>query len=92
MNQESRNNLAKLLATEDISVEHKNIPTAYFDVKNRVLGLPIWKNASKDVYDLLVGHEVGHALWTPTINFVDLAKDIDPQNIPAVSSRPCAPR
>ena len=86
MNQESRNNLAKLLATEDISVEHKNIPTAYFDVKNRVLGLPIWKDASKDVYDLLVGHEVGHALFTPNTNFVELAKDIDPDNVMAVKS------
>ena len=86
MNQESRNNLAKLLATEDISVEHKNIPTAYFDVKNRVLGLPIWKDASKDVYDLLVGHEVGHALFTPNTNFVDLAKEIDPNNVMAVKS------
>ena len=86
MNQASRNNLAKLLATEDISVEHKNIPTAYFDVKNRVLGLPIWKDASKDVYDLLVGHEVGHALFTPTTNFVDLAKEIDPNNVSAVKS------
>ena len=86
MNQTSRNNLAKLLATEDISVEHKNIPTAYFDVKDRVLGLPIWKDASKDVYDLLVGHEVGHALFTPTTNFIDLAKDIDPNNVSAVKS------
>jgi len=87
MKQETtRNNLAKLLATEDISVEHKNMPTAYFDVQNRVLGLPIWKDASKDVYDLLVGHEVGHALFTPTTNFVDLAKDIDPDNVMAVKS------
>ena len=27
--------LAKLMATEDINVLHKNVPTAYFDVKNR---------------------------------------------------------
>ena len=86
MNVESRSNLAKLLATEDISVEHKNIPTAFFDTKNRVLGLPIWKDASKDVYDLLVGHEVGHALYTPTTDFATLASDIDPENVPAVRS------
>ncbi len=57
--------LAKLLAKENLTVEHGNYSTAWFDVKNRVLGLPIWKDHGKDVYDLLVGHEVGHALYTP---------------------------
>ena len=57
--------LAKLLAKENLTVEHGNYQTAWFDVKNRVLGLPIWKDKGKDVYDLLVGHEVGHALYTP---------------------------
>ena len=33
-----RSSLAKLMATENITVEHRNIPTAGFDVKNRVLG------------------------------------------------------
>ena len=27
--------------------------------------LPLWEKASNDVYDMLVGHEVGHALFTP---------------------------
>ena len=57
--------LAKLLAQENITVEHRKISTAYFDPKNRILGLPIWKDMSPDVYDLLVGHEVGHAWETP---------------------------
>ena len=57
--------LAKLLAKENLTVEHGNYKTAWFDVKNRVLGLPIWKDLGKDAYDLLVGHEVGHALYTP---------------------------
>ena len=86
MSFELRNNLAKLLATEDILVQHKNVPTAYFDTQNRVLGLPIWKDASKDVYDLLVGHEVGHALYTPTTDFKELASTIDPDNVSAVRS------
>jgi hypothetical protein len=51
--------LAKLLAKEDITVQHGNYSTAWFDVKNRILGLPNWKNMGKDVYDMLVGHEVG---------------------------------
>ena len=57
--------LARLLANENISVQQGNFKTAFFDVENRVLGLPLWKEMSTDLYDLLVGHEVGHALFTP---------------------------
>jgi len=58
--------LAKLMATEDINVLHKNVPTAYFDVKNRTLVCPILKeDMSPQLYDLFMGHEVGHALNTP---------------------------
>ena len=64
-NKESKSILAKLLATENVTVEHGNYSTASFDVKNRVLRLPIWKEMSGNLYDLLVLHEVGHALFTP---------------------------
>ena len=63
--QEIKSQLAKLLATEDIVVEHKHVETAQFNVQTRVLILPLWEKASNDVYDMLVGHEVGHALFTP---------------------------
>ena len=63
--QEIKSQLAKLLATEDIAVEHKQVPSAQFNVQTRVLTLPLWEKASNDVYDMLVGHEVGHALFTP---------------------------
>ena len=65
INHEIKAQLAKLLATEDLVVEHKNIGTAQFDVEKRILTLPIWNKASNIVYDMLVGHEVGHALFTP---------------------------
>jgi hypothetical protein len=57
---EQKSVLAKLMASENITVEHKKIPTAAFDIKNRVLYLPIlkWKPGS-DVYDLFCSHEVG---------------------------------
>ena len=58
--------LAKLLATEDLIIEHRQCETAAFDVQRRVLTLPVWDRASENVYDLLVSHEVGHALYTPT--------------------------
>ena len=57
--------LAKLLATEDVSIEHRNVPTAYFDLKSRKIVLPNWKDMPDFLYDLLIGHEVGHALVTP---------------------------
>jgi len=63
--QEIKGNLARLLATENLLVEHKQVPTASFDVEKRVLTLPLWKKASDTVYTMLVGHEVGHALYTP---------------------------
>ena len=44
VNIESKNVLAKLMATENIHVEHKKVSTASFDVKNRRLILPIWKD------------------------------------------------
>lgn len=60
-----KSGLAKLMATENLFVEHKNVPTASFDLKNRILYLPMWKDISPELYDTLVGHEVGHALDSP---------------------------
>lgn len=65
VNHEIKSQLAKLLATENLVVEHKKVETACFNVHTRVLTLPLWEKASGIVYDLLVGHEVGHALFTP---------------------------
>lgn len=64
---ESKSNLARLMASENLIVEQKNVHTAMFDTKNRVLTVPLLNgNLSPEVYDLLLGHEVGHALETPT--------------------------
>ena len=54
------------MASENITVQHKKIPTAYFDVQNRILACPTFKDdISPELYDLFMGHEVGHALHTP---------------------------
>ena len=79
---EIKSQLAKLLATEDLMVEHKNVETAQFNVHTRVLQLPNW-NTSNRVYDALVAHEVGHALFTPDVDppkgiphtFVNITED-----------------
>ena len=75
VNTEVKGQLAKLLATENLHVEHRKISTAYFDVQKRVLALPIWKDVTGNVYDMLVGHEVGHALYTPLELLEDAPKD-----------------
>ena len=61
MNLDVKSNLAKLLATENITIQHNNVKTASFDVKNRVLNSSYFKEKSGDVYDMLIAHEYGHA-------------------------------
>lgn len=73
MNIGNKSILAKLLATENVSVEHKNVRTAYFDLKERKVVLPVFKEMSSDLYDLLIGHEVSHALNTPLEGWHDAA-------------------
>ena len=71
---EIKSQLAKLLATEDLVVEHKHVTSAQFNVHTRVLTLPLWELASNNVYDVLVAHEVGHALYTPDEDWTDKVK------------------
>jgi hypothetical protein len=61
----SKTILAKLFAKENISIVHADVPTAAFDIKNRTMYLPHWKDVSLEIYDLFVSHETGHALDTP---------------------------
>lgn len=78
INHEVKGHLARLLATEDLVVEHKQVETACFNVHSRVLTLPLWEKATNGIYDMLVGHEVGHALYTPDEDWSENLK-IPPQ-------------
>jgi hypothetical protein len=71
----SKSLLAKLLATENISVEIRKVSTAAFDLKSRILVVPDWDNVTDDGYDLLLGHEVSHALHTPYDAWCDAIKE-----------------
>ena len=67
----SKDQLAKLLATENVTVQHSvQANTASFDLKNRVLTLPILKYRDGDVVDMMQGHEVGHALYTDEVKWM----------------------
>jgi len=76
VNRATKDILAKCMAMEDLRVIHdRHAETAYFDTKNRVLCLPIWKDMSNSTYDMLVGHEVSHALHTPQEGWQDFVGD-----------------
>jgi hypothetical protein len=66
---------ARLLATENLSVQRARTRTASFDVKSRVLTLPVWKDMTPEIEDMLVGHEVGHALFTTEEYFVPIQEN-----------------
>jgi hypothetical protein len=84
VNLEVKGNVARLLATENLIVENKRVDSASFNVDTRVLTLPLWQKSSNVVYDLLVAHEVSHALytpnedWDPTIphQFLNVVEDV----------------
>ena len=66
VNLSAKDQFARVLATENISVVHDgSAQTASFNTGSRVLRLPRWKKMSGQLYDMLVAHEVGHALFTP---------------------------
>ena len=79
MQTQAKTLLAKLLANENLTVRHGSYETAFFEPKNRVLGLPLWSN--DEIIDLFVGHEVGHALHTPASGWKQIIKDGIPHGI-----------
>ena len=62
---ETKSLVAKLMAEENLDVQHGKYDTAMFDLKNRKLLLPVYKWMNGPVYDLMCSHEVGHARYTP---------------------------
>jgi len=75
INLDTKSVLAKLIATENISVQHNKVKTASFDTKNRVLTLPVFKQPKGDVYDMLIAHECAHALHTPFDGWKSIMND-----------------
>lgn len=75
MSLQEKSILARLMATENLYIEERSVHTAMFDMKNRVLTVPILDgNVSNNIYDLFMGHEVGHALETPAEGYHNSVK------------------
>ena len=49
INLDVKSNLAKLLATENITIQHNNVATASFNLEDRVLTIPVFK---KKIFNL----------------------------------------
>ena len=78
----AKSQLARLLATENMTIMHSTqARTASFDTNKRTLILPVWSKASEDLYDMLVAHEVGHALHTPAEDvYMPICERVAPQD------------
>src|ERR1700747_539313 len=77
----SKSILARLMASENINVEHvAGISTASFNLSTRTLRCPVWVDMEGDLYDLLMGHEVGHALETPAQGWHDALDETTNKN------------
>jgi len=64
-NLKAKASLAKLMAAENLQVEvSSSASTACFNLMDRTLTLPLWE-VGDEAYNMLVGHEVSHALFTP---------------------------
>ena len=62
---DSKRALAKLMARENITVQVMDgLTTADFNTVTRILRIPNWPSLTPDQTDMLIGHEVGHALFT----------------------------
>ena len=83
----TNDNLARLLATENLRIVYDSkADTACFDTQTRVLTMPILKQTEQSdnlANEMLLAHEVGHALFTPAGE--EVAKQacyrIDPKNM-----------
>jgi len=74
---EAKSNLSRLMSEENLLVEQRSgVQSAFFDTENRLLVVPEFKNdVSSNVIDLMLSHEVGHALFTPSDKWINAIKE-----------------
>lgn len=73
----SRSVFARIMSTENITVlfDPKS-KDAWFDTNSRTLNMPNWTGMTPEVYDLLLSHEVSHALHTPKDGWISLTDEL----------------
>ena len=78
---EAHSVFARIMSTENITVlfDPKS-KDAWFDTKTRVLNMPNWTGMTQEVYDLLLSHEVSHALHTPVDGWIGLTDELTGPN------------
>ena len=73
----SRSVFARIMSTENITVVFDpKSKDAWFDTNTRVLNMPNWTGMTNEVYDLLLSHEVSHALHTPKEGWISLTDEL----------------
>ena len=73
----SRSVFARIMSTENITVVFDpKSKDAWFDTNSRVLNMPNWTGMTNEVYDLLLSHEVSHALHTPKDGWISLTDEL----------------
>ena len=78
MSYQYTNNFARILAKENILIRRsKKASAASFNMKTRLLLLPVWENISEELHDMVLVHEVGHALDTPLDGLVKGIASLD---------------
>jgi hypothetical protein len=65
LNYQAKDTLARLLANENVTIEHRKVSTAFYIPETRIVVLPIWKNMSEPILDTISAHEIGHLLYSP---------------------------
>jgi hypothetical protein len=61
-------NFSKLLALEKLTVEVRQVSTASFNMRDRILTLPEYSETNYEILYFLIAHEIGHALYSNPIN------------------------
>lgn len=59
--------LASMMASENIKLRFSaDAKTASFSVEERILTMPPFAGISQSLFDMLITHEIGHALYSPS--------------------------
>jgi hypothetical protein len=66
--------VARALAKEDLIIMRGNYRTASIDMKSRIMRVPDWAELDQDLAECMRGHELSHALHTPSTFNHDLVE------------------